>query len=120
MDQQTWLRSLFSAIDAKDAQAFVAHLTPDARFQFGNLPAVEGREAIAAMVGGFFASIAGLEHVLEESWQSGEATICCGSVTYARLDGSLLTVPFANVMRRRDGAAFDYRIFGDMSALYAP
>jgi limonene-1,2-epoxide hydrolase len=115
-----WLDSLFSAIDAMDTSAFVGHLTPDAEFRFGNLPAVHGAEAIAAMVGGFFQGIRGLRHTLHAHWSSGDAVICHGMVTYTRHDGSELTVPFANIMRRDGERAGDYRIFADVSALFAP
>jgi len=110
---------LFAVIDAKDAQRFAALLHPDALFQFGNAPAVQGREAIRETVAGFFASIESVQHELAGAWQPPGALICHGRVTYTRLDGSTLTVPFANVLGLEAGGVRDYRIYADISALYA-
>ncbi|MEQ8514764.1 MAG: nuclear transport factor 2 family protein [Chromatocurvus sp.] len=110
---------LFKAIDARDSIRFAALLHPDAVFQFGNAPAVHGREAIREVVAGFFASIAAVEHGLVEAWQPPGALICHGTVTYTRHDGSTLTVPFANVLGLEAGVVRDYRIYVDISALYA-
>ena len=116
----TWLDSLFAAIDGKDTARFVAHLAPDATFQFGNLPPVRGSEAIAAMVGGFFQAIGGLRHARLEHWTSGKTVICHGTVTYRRLDGGEVSMPFANIMKRDGERATDYRIYADVSPLFAP
>lgn len=43
---RAWWGRLLAVIDARDADGFVAFLTPDAEFRFGNAPAVHGREAI--------------------------------------------------------------------------
>jgi ketosteroid isomerase-like protein len=120
MNTVDWLASLFSSIDAMDAAAFAGHLAPDAEFRFGNLPPVRGREAIAAFVGGFFQSIAGLRHAVERHWQAGDTVVCRGEVSYRRHDGSEVTVPFANIMHLANGLAADYRIYADVSPLYAP
>ena len=110
---------LFAAIDALDAERFVALLHPQAVVQFGNSPPVQGRESIRETVAGFFGSIAAVKHQLADAWQPPGALICHGSVTYTRLDGSTLTVPFANVLGLEDNRARDYRIYADISALYA-
>jgi len=120
MNAAPWLDELMRAIDARDAGAFAGFLTADASFRFGNYPAVLGREAIEAMVRGFFDSIGALSHQLNERWSIGEVTICTGAVTYTRRDGRMLTVPFANVFKRRAGRIHDYQIFVDNSALFAP
>lgn len=95
----------------------MALLHPEAVFQFGNSPPVQGREAIRETVSGFFASIAAVKHQLADAWQPPGAFICHGSVTYTRHDGSSLTVPFANVLALEGGKALDYRIYADISAL---
>ncbi len=114
-----WVNSLFAAIDRQDAAAFAAFLAEDARFAFGNLPAVAGRDAIREFVAGFFASIRAVSHSVPDAWQSGDALTCCGEVTYTRHDGSTLSVPFANVLLMAGDRVRDYRIYADTSALYA-
>ncbi len=119
MDHKPWLDSLFASIDDMDAERFAAHLAPDALFQFGNAPAVRGTEAIVVAVGGFFQAIAGVGHRLLGHWACGDTTICHGLVTYRRLDGGVVTVPFANVMTMDGAMAHEYRIFADVSPLFA-
>lgn len=114
-----WVDGLFAAIDRQDAAAFAGFLAEDARFAFGNLPAVTGREAIREFVAGFFASIRAVSHSVPEAWQADDALTCRGEVTYTRHDGSTLTVPFANVLLMNGDAVRDYRIYADTSALYA-
>lgn len=119
MTDAEWVASLFRAIDAKDAAAFASHLAEDGEFRFGNLPPVAGREAIGQFVGGFFGSIKSLRHEVEATWRCGDELICRGTVTYARIDGRELSVPFANILHMKNGLAGDYRIFVDASGLFA-
>jgi ketosteroid isomerase-like protein len=113
------LPALFTAIDARDAQAFANFLSPNVTFIFANAPALHGREQAQAAVAGFFASLAGLRHELAEHWQCGESLIMRGQVTYTRHDGSQLCLPFANIFKLRDNLINEYRIYGDFSALVA-
>lgn len=110
---------LFSAIDARDPSRFAALLHEDAIFQLGNALPVRGRDAISGMVSGFFGSIAAVKHDVIDVWQPPGTVICNGHVTYTRLDGSRLTVPFANILSVVSGKVRDYRIYADISALYA-
>jgi len=114
-----WLRDLFEAIDARDAQRFVGFLTPDASFRFGSAPPAKGVEEIAAAVDGFFASIAGCRHRLIDSWHGEDSLVVEGEVTYTRLDGADVTVPFANVFVMEDSKIADYRIYIDNGPLFA-
>jgi ketosteroid isomerase-like protein len=117
-DGQAW-RDLFAAIDGADAPAFAAFLAPDGEFRFGNAPAVVGREAVQAAVAGFFGAIGGCRHRMLRAWQSPGAVACEGEVTYTRLDGSQVTLPFANVFLLRGGEIASYRIYIDNAPLFA-
>lgn len=115
-----WVRSLFAAIDSKDAGLFAAHLADDVELQFGNIPVLKGRDPVREFVEKFFASIRSLRHDVLEHWAVGGDTIVCrGTVTYTRHDGSVLSVPFANIMTVAGGRATAYRVYADVSALYA-
>jgi len=117
-DAAGWAR-LFAAIDARDADAFAAFLTEDGEFRFGNAPPVVGRPAIRAAVAGFFAAIGGCRHRLIMSWTGHGSTVCEGEVTYTRLDGSTVTVPFVNVFELRSGRIRSYRIYIDNGPLFS-
>ena len=110
---------LFSAIDSKNVEKFVSLLADDCVFRFGNMPEVSGVNNISEFVGGFFSSIAALKHELYARWEVGNTEICHGMVSYTRLNGSVLTVPFCNVLTSNDTGICDYLIFADTSQLYA-
>ena len=110
---------MFAAIDAKDTTAFVGYLTADAVFRFGSAPAVEGRDAITAAVDGFFGTIAASSHRIDSTLQSGSTMVCEGDVTYTRLDGSSVTLPFADVFELDGDLISAYKIYIDIAPLFA-
>ncbi len=118
MAAPAWITKLFADIDRKDADAFAGVFTADGAFQFGNVPAVAGRDAVREAVAGFFGSIAALRHELADVWEVPGAVVIVGRVTYTRHDGSQLSVPFADVLRLRDGKVSHYQIYIDTSLLY--
>ena len=115
-----WIRDLFRCLDAKDCNGWLEFLAPDARFRFGNAAVVQGRDAIGEAVTAFFTSISALRHDLEDTWWHPDTVICHGQVTYQRLDGSTLRIPFANVFKLDANLVRDYLIFADTSELYSP
>ena len=114
-----WLGSLFAAIDSKDTEAFLEYLSDDALFRFGSAPAVRGSETIRAAVGGFFDTIKGSSHTLNNTLVNGSALVCEGEVTYQRLNGSELTLPFVNVFELGGKLISHYKIYIDIAPLYA-
>lgn len=117
--RQSLLQDLFAAIDARDAERFVSYLTADAIFRFGSTPQVAGRQAIREAVDAFFASIAGLSHSVSNSLAAGNTLICEGEVTYTRHNGSTITLPFADAFEFDNGLISHYKIYMDISPLYA-
>jgi ketosteroid isomerase-like protein len=120
MHDQHWWNSLLATIDGKHAHDFAQFLTQDGEFRFGNQPSVHGREHVEAYVAAFFGMIGSSRHELERTWRDGDTRVCEGRVTYTRLDGSQLTVPFANVFYLRGDEIARYLIFIDNGALFAP
>ena len=45
--------------------------------------------------------------------------VCEGDVTYTKLDGSEVTLPFVNIFEIDGGLIVDYRIYVDVGPLYA-
>lgn len=113
------IEELFSAIDSNDAKRFVEFLTDDAVFRFGSAPAVHGRDAIEQAVSGFFSTISGCRHALHTSWTGPDSFACEGEVTYTRLDGSEVTLPFADIFDLRGEKISGYRIYVDVAPLFA-
>ena len=110
---------MFAAIDSKDAQAFVGFLTDDAVFRFGSAPAVRGREAILAAVDGFFGTIAACSHDVQNTLASGSTLVCEGEVTYRRHDDTEITLPFTDIFEYDGDLISQYKIYIDISPLYA-
>lgn len=110
---------MFAAIDTKDGAAFVSYLTDDAIFRFGSAPPVQGRETIKAAVEGFFGTILGCAHDIRSTFQCDDTIICEGEVTYQRHDESKITLPFTDVLEYRDELISHYKIYIDISPLYA-
>src|SRR5512139_1411176 len=118
MPDKGWWTSLLATVDAKDVPGFLSYLTDDAEFRFGNGPSVEGREAVGALVEGFLGAIGGTRHVLTRHWEGEDSAVGEGFVTYTRLDGSTLTLPFVNVFDLRDGKVARYLIYIDNRELF--
>ena len=118
MEENRLIDRLFNAIDNKDSKAFVSFLAPSCVFRFGNLPPVEGKHEIEKAVNAFFESIESLSHELFDVWETPDSNICHGQVSYTRKNGTVLTIPFANVLKGKDQNITEYLIFADTSKLY--
>ncbi len=112
------IKELFKVIDGKDPEGFVAFLSTDCVFRFGNLPLVVGVADIRKFVADFFASIDALSHDIKDGWSIAGGFVCHGFVSYTRKNGSVLTVPFANVFKLGRAGIIEYLIFADTSQLY--
>jgi ketosteroid isomerase-like protein len=115
-----WLAKLFDAIDAKDAPWFASFISEDGEFIYGSQPPVKGREAIEAYIEQFLDSVESLSHRVSRCWSTPGAVICQGAVTYTRLDGSRVTLPFLNVFDLEAGRIGRYQVFVDPGPLFAP
>ena len=112
------LNSLFESIDRQDIDAFLAFLSEDAVFRFGNAEPIKGKVSIRDVLHGFFGSIKALHHDVCDSWDVGNASVCHGMVTYTRHDSSTLTVPFSNILMAEGDLISEYLIFVDVSNLH--
>lgn len=118
MGRRQWINGLFSAIDSKDTETFMSFLAPACVFRFGNMAPVAGKENIETSVNDFFKTIKSLAHELTDIWDIPEGKVCHGLVTYTRNNGTVLTVPFANILKGEQQAISEYLIFADISNLH--
>lgn len=112
------INRLFKAIDSKDSKTFLSFLAPSCVFRFGNMAPAEGKQEIEISVNYFFESIESLVHEIIDVWDIPEGKVCHGQVSYTRKDGTILTIPFANVLKGEEQAITEYLIFADTSKLY--
>ena len=116
----TWNAALLSAVDARDADRFVAFLTDDGKFTYANAPAVVGRSAVRTAVAAFFALVRSLEHTPRHVWTVPGHVVVEGTVRYVRHDGREVTLPFVNVLALAGDRIADYRIYIDGAPLFVP
>lgn len=116
--KHAWLDDLLASIDGQNTDRFLRFLTDDAVFRFGSASPVEGRESIRVAVDGFFATIAGSKHVLNNILVDGGTLVCEGEVTYTRHDESTITLPFANIFEMEGDLISHYKIYADAGPLY--
>ena len=119
-----WVAQLFTTVDAMQPEAAAAYFTDDAVFRFGNAPPSHGRRAIQQALAGFFGAIGGLRHqvtgVWRGQWDGGPVLAVEAAVTYTRADGSQTPpLPVTSTMRLAGDRIQDYRIFMDVSPLFA-
>ena len=68
----------------------------------------------------FFASIHSSHHDILNNWEPAGHLVSQGMVTYTRLDGRKVTVPFVNIFNMQGKLVQDYLIYIDNTPLYAP
>jgi hypothetical protein len=120
-----FIAELFRAVDALDAQAFAQTFAEDGSFRFGNAPAIVGRRHIEESVAGFFSMTRGIRHeivgVWSGAWEGGDVASAETLVVYTRPDGTLTdAIPATSTLRMQGGLIKDFRIFADISPLFAP
>jgi ketosteroid isomerase-like protein len=113
------IAAIFADIDAFDPDKFVAHLTPDVTFRFGNADPVTGRAAVKEAVTGFFSTIDGLTHHILAVYESGETAIAKIDVEYLRKDGKSVVVPNADILLFDGDLVRDWQIYIDVAPVYA-
>ena len=113
------IAAIFADIDAFDPDKFVAHLTPDAKFRFGNADPVTGRAAVKEGVAGFFSTIDGLTHHILNVYEFGDTVIVKIDVEYRRKDGKSVTVPNADILVFDGDLVRDWQIYIDVAPVFA-
>ena len=121
---ERWARDLYeNHVDHKDAAGFAAVFTDDAQLQFGNNPPLAGRAAIETAIAHFFTAMVALRHEFVRISRDDDTLFLEATVTYARHDGGMVTVPAMTVFDMTDAAggrlASRCRIYVDLAPLFA-
>lgn len=119
MSRESVVRAAFADIDAMKVDSFVARLSEDVVFQFGNAESVVGRSAVRTYVAQFFSTIDGLSHDIKNMWDVGNTTIVQMDVEYLRIDGRAVSAPAANILTYDGDLTRDWRVYVDVTMLYA-
>jgi ketosteroid isomerase-like protein len=113
------LSAIFADIDAFDPDRFVAHLTDDVVFRFGNGEPVVGRAAVRDAVAGFFTTIGGLTHHILQTWDIEDTSVAKIDVEYVRHDGKHVTVPNADILVFDGDLVSNWQIYIDLAPVFA-
>jgi ketosteroid isomerase-like protein len=111
--------AIFADIDAFDPDKFVAHLTEDVVFRFGNAEPAIGKAAVKEAVAGFFSTIDGLTHHIVKFWDVGDISIAQINVEYVRKDGKHVTLPNADILTYDGDLVSNWQIYIDVAPVYA-
>ena len=116
----TAVRQMFDRIDQMDVPGLLGHLAPDVVFQFGSNAEVVGWERVGEIVRGVFAGLRSIEHEFLDQLEFDDVTVLQLVTTYGLPDGRSKSLPAAVIVRQRpDGLIADYRIYQDVSPLWA-
>jgi ketosteroid isomerase-like protein len=111
--------AIFADIDAFDPDKFVAHLTEDVVFRFGNAEPAVGKAAVKEAVAGFFSTIDGLTHHIVNVWDVGDISIAQINVEYVRKDGKHVTLPNADILTYDGDLVSNWQIYIDVAPVFA-
>jgi hypothetical protein len=112
------LRRYYARVDAMDVDGCTEFFTEDARLQIGNNRPINGRRAIAKVLGAGLRGLRGIRHEIINAWEVDDNLVIFEvEVTYALENGRDVTITGAAVCLM-DGAQFaEQRIYADMGAV---
>lgn len=119
MDRLHWIQQLSEIIDEKNATEFAAYFTDEGIFRIGNQPSVKGKNSINQYCTDFLKLLRSCCHETVAVDECRNCVTWQGKVTYVRLDGRCVYLPFCNVLRFEDERICEYMVYIDNSPLFA-
>ena len=113
----TWYEDFYAGVDAMDPTIVDQFCSPDTTVRFANHPAAVGPEAVRESPEYLWSTIAGLRHQIIEVIEDGDRAVVEAVVEYTRHDQTVVSIPVATAIRRRDGLIVSQRIYIDMTPL---
>lgn len=114
-----YIGNYLAAMDALDVDWYAAFLADDVSVQFNNAPAVEGKQAVVAMLAGYWQSFAAIEHEPLTILGSDQSFMLEALNHYVRHDGrKVSTRAVALTDRNVDGKVTSVRIYTDASPVF--
>ena len=114
-----WVTAFFRDVDAFQIEKLDSWFADDISLRFANNPAINDKQTALAALGGFYGTIAGLQHAPEAILGSGDEATQMAIVTYTRTDGSLVPLQVASYLRRNVAGKLDRLwIYIDLAPLF--
>lgn len=115
-----WVGDFFRDVDAVDISRLADWLADDINLRFGNNPVVTEKDTAVKVLGAFYDSIAGMQHVRENLVGSDDEVAQQATVVYTRLDGGIVPLPVSSYLHRNaDGKVDRLWVYIDIHPLYA-
>jgi limonene-1,2-epoxide hydrolase len=112
------LKHFFMVTDKMSATAFKDFFHNDATWTFGNMPMMQGREAIANMADSFFQQLISIKHEVNASIESKDLIMFEGFVSYhLKNKPEIISLPFACSIRLNKEKIICYRTYIDITPL---
>lgn len=109
---------IFNLIDQKDTDGFGSLLADSALFRLGNNEPIKGKSAISEAQAAFFSGVQDISHSLERNWHIDNAIIAEGKVSYVRINGTSITLPFVNIFELEDEKITACLVYIDINPLF--
>ena len=106
-----WVEKLYAALDAKDVEGFVGHLSPGGTLRVGNGEPLSGRVAIR--------DAGDVSHAFTSQACVGSRVYVEAEATYTRRDGATVVVPVAATVELTEGLAERMQVYADLSPVFA-
>jgi len=114
------VRTLLKMFESFDVEGFLAHLTDDAVYRFGNYPAAVGSEAIRQTIkSSHMDQITGISFDILATYEQGDAVVAELAVNYHLTNGSTTTLPCLDIFRFTGDKVRAMLVFMDASPLFA-
>jgi ketosteroid isomerase-like protein len=105
--------SLFARGEAFDSQGFTEFFVDNPVYQFGNYEPCLDKGSIYNSVEAFFGQVSALYHDIKMIWETGNVVFVEMDVMYWRKDGTMVTLPCADIFRFEGEKVSELRIFMD-------
>lgn len=112
-----WVADLYAPVDALSIDGFLAHLTDDVSFRFGNAEPAIGHEPIRAGLTQLYSQLTGMKHHFLEVWENGDNAVLVLDVDYMRKAGDVVRVPAVTLVHRREDLVDKMQIVIDLAPL---
>ena len=122
LTERDTIRALFAALDRGDLDAVTTFLRDVVVVVLSNRDPIHGVTAYAELFGGVMGMLAGIRHEIHDIWNAAEdAAVWTVRMTthYARTDGVAVSLPCCAILRISGGRVADYRVFMDMTPVFA-
>ncbi len=114
-----WIAAYFAEVDRMDPSGLLRWYADEASFRFANAPAVRGKAAIGAVLGGFYSSIRSMSHQGTGVWTGADSGVWEAEVTFVTRGGAQHVLPAVSILRLKNRLVSDFRFVMDASPLLA-